>query len=100
MTDSIYRVLAMQNFNIPAPSKLFSLQPEGMGSPYCESLASYAMRLAEAHCIDVCVLIYQFVHPLISSAWKDTPSRRSLCKVDRADLGAPRLIAIWRPSRG
>ncbi|MFH7245847.1 MAG: TniQ family protein [Spirulina sp.] len=77
----------MQSFNIPAPSKLFSLQPEGMGSPYCESLASYAMRLAEAHCIDVCVLIYQFVHPLIGSAWKDTPSRRSLCKVDRADLG-------------
>lgn len=72
----------MQKLDIPDPSKLFSLKPEGMGTPYCESLASYAMRLAEAHCLNVCDLIYRFIHPLIGSEWKNTRSRRSVYKID------------------
>ncbi|PZV08793.1 MAG: hypothetical protein DCF32_03895 [Leptolyngbya sp.] len=72
----------MQKLDIPEPSKLFSLKPEGLGTPYCESLASYAMRLAEAHCLDICVLIYRFVHPLIGSEWKNTRSQRSVYKID------------------
>lgn len=76
----------MQKSDIPEPSKLFSLKPEGIGTPYSESLASYAMRLAEAHCLDVGVLIYRFVHPLIGPSWKDTRSQRSVYKIDKADL--------------
>lgn len=72
----------MQKFNIPEPSKLFSLKPEGIGTPYSESLASYAMRLAEAHCLDVHALIYRFIHPLIGSEWKNTRSRRSVYRTD------------------
>ncbi|WP_225887141.1 TniQ family protein [Nodosilinea nodulosa] len=59
-----------------------------MGTPHCESLASYAMRLAEAHCLDVGALIYRFIHPLTGSAWKDSRSQRSVYRIDRADLGS------------
>lgn len=56
---------------LPEPSKLFSLKPEGLGTPYSESLASYAMRLADAHCIDIQNLIDQFIHPLIWRLWEN-----------------------------
>jgi hypothetical protein len=34
---------------LPVRSRLYSLQPQGLGTPYCESLSGYITRLAEAH---------------------------------------------------
>lgn len=67
--------MKLQQLSIPEPSKLYSLKPEGLGTPEVESLASYTMRLAEAHCLDVCNLIHLFVHPLIKNEWKDTHAK-------------------------
>lgn len=78
-----YSALIMQQPVIPEPSKLYSLKPEGLGTPETESLTSYAMRLAEAHCIDVCDLINRFIHPLVGNKWKNTPPRRGVNTVHK-----------------
>jgi hypothetical protein len=36
---------------IPKRSRLFSLKPIGVGTPYTESLSSYLSRLAQEHCV-------------------------------------------------
>jgi hypothetical protein len=36
---------------IPKRSRLFSLEPIGVGTPYTESLSSYLCRLAQEHCV-------------------------------------------------
>ena len=73
----------MFNLYLPKPSKIFSLKPEGLGTRYAESLASYAMRLAEAHCIDIQNLIDQFIHPLIGLLWEDKQAQNRVAKVRR-----------------
>lgn len=47
-----------------ATPRLFSLQPIGIGTPSCESLLSYAMRLAEAHSISTSTLFRDYIQPL------------------------------------
>src|SRR5436305_2454272 len=36
---------------IPSRSRLYHLEPIGIGTPYVESLTSYINRLARAHCV-------------------------------------------------
>lgn len=59
---------------LPPRSRLFHLEPVGVGTPYEESLSGYATRLSEKHSI---TLYYQFsieVAPLINKS--GTISRR------------------------
>lgn len=48
-----------QRIAIPARSRLFDLEPIGIGTPYCEGLVSYIVGLARAHCISPRLLIRQ-----------------------------------------
>lgn len=50
---------------MPLPSTLYALQPIGMGTPLVESLSSYVIRLAEAHCVFVGMLMRKMVVPLV-----------------------------------
>ena len=36
---------------MPPRSRLFNLEPIGIGTPYVESLISYVVRESEAHCV-------------------------------------------------
>jgi len=36
---------------LPSRSRLYRLEPIGIGTPYVESLTGYIARLAETHCI-------------------------------------------------
>lgn len=36
---------------IPPRSRLYRLEPVGIGTPYVESLTSYIARLAAEHCV-------------------------------------------------
>jgi transcriptional regulator with XRE-family HTH domain len=47
----------------PCPSLLYALTPCGLGTPYVESLSSYATRLAEAHVVSVWRLILLVLSP-------------------------------------
>jgi len=50
---------------IPQRSRLFSLAPVAVGTPYTESLSSYLHRLAQAHCLTSQKLVMAEIAPLI-----------------------------------
>lgn len=47
----IYDSCDLNKPSIPPRSRLYHLEPIGIGTPYVESLTSYIARLAEAHCL-------------------------------------------------
>ncbi len=47
----IYDSCDLEKPLIPPRSRLYHLEPIGVGTPYVESLSSYIARLAEAHCL-------------------------------------------------
>lgn len=47
-------------------SRLYSLEPFGIGTTRCESLTSYLARLAAAHCVSVTTLVSREIAPYIS----------------------------------
>jgi len=57
----VYKEFDHSEPQIPLRSKLFSLEPIGIGTPFVESLTSYLHRLSEAHCLPVTILIKLFV---------------------------------------
>jgi TniQ protein len=50
---------------LPPRSHLFPLIPVGIGTGQSESLTSYIMRLAEAHCLYVTTLYSLILHPAV-----------------------------------
>ncbi len=55
----------LQKPAIPTRSRLYQLEPIGMGTPYVESLTSYIQRLAEAHCVLPGVLMERELAPFL-----------------------------------
>jgi len=49
---------------LPSRSRLYRLEPIGIGTPYVESLTSYIARLAELHCISPKTLVMYEILPL------------------------------------
>jgi hypothetical protein len=62
----------------PPRSRLYSLPPIGLGTPYVESLTSYITRLAEAHCVPPRELMVREVLPNIEASFKKKYSRGTL----------------------
>ncbi|HEY9693621.1 MAG TPA: TniQ family protein [Oculatellaceae cyanobacterium] len=56
---------SLKSLEIPQRSRLFSLEPVGVGTPYTESLSGYLNRLAQAHCLTSQKLIMGEIAPLI-----------------------------------
>lgn len=50
---------------IPPRSRLYHLEPIGVGTPYVESMSSYIVRLSRTHCVSPYVLIRQEILPLV-----------------------------------
>jgi transcriptional regulator with XRE-family HTH domain len=62
---------------IPSRSRLFSLDPIGIGTPETESLTGYIARLAEAHGVLVRPLVVQEILPLLDRLhWRQTRDHR------------------------
>jgi len=49
---------------LPSRSRLYCLEPAGIGTPYVESLTSYITRLAATHHISPTTLIKREILPL------------------------------------
>lgn len=49
---------------LPPRSRLYQLEPIGMGTPMVESLTGYIVRLAEAHCVSAGVLYWKEIRAL------------------------------------
>lgn len=62
----IYDHITLPNFlKIPQRSRLYFLEPIGVGTPFTESLSSYLTRLAQEHCVTPQKLIMGEIAPLI-----------------------------------
>jgi hypothetical protein len=74
MTDTLTRfeVWAPTHEAPPPRSRLYSLEPIGIGTPEVESLSSYLNRLAQAHCVTVTTLI---AHELLPHVGPSAPAR-------------------------
>ena len=57
----------------PKPSRLFHLEPLGLGTPYVESLTSYVARLAEAHSVPPGTLLAIEVKPMLKDSRDENP---------------------------
>jgi hypothetical protein len=56
---------SLKPLEIPQRSRIFSLEPVAVGTPYTESLSSYLHRLAQAHCLTSQKLVMGEIAPLI-----------------------------------
>lgn len=59
----------MKQFNYPPRSELFHLKPEGIGTPFVESMSSYVNRLAEEHRTPVGALIADVISKKLASEY-------------------------------
>lgn len=69
------------NLTLPAyspHSKLYALEPLGLGTPNIESLTSYVSRLAAAHSVSLRALAIQELLPLLKCDYLSNPSRNNL----------------------
>ena len=61
-----YKQLELSRFiELPKISRLYSLEPIGMGTPLTESISSYLARLAQEHCVTPKKLIMGEIAPAI-----------------------------------
>ena len=59
---------------MPARSRLYSLEPLGMGTHFTESLASYITRLAEAHSVSCQDLLRRELVPVVAAIMDSFPA--------------------------
>jgi len=83
----------------PVPSRLYALEPLGVGTPHVESLTSYLARLAEAHSVSLRTLMKQELLPLLKRKYLSNPSGNSLdafwIEAARALNGIGMLARDW-----
>lgn len=64
--------------SIPIRSRLYQLEPIGIGTPYVESLTSFIIRLAEAHCLLPRTLINEIIAPQLQKVFVKRCTSRGL----------------------
>ena len=86
----------------PVHSRLYALEPLGMGTPHVESLTSYLARLAEAHSVSLRTLAKQELLPLLKREYLSNPFGNSLdafwIEAARALNGTGALAKDWAQS--
>lgn len=81
--------------SIPPRSKLYHLEPIGIGTPYIESLTGYISRLAEAHCITVYRFFKYLLYPLINKThifYERTAINTNLAGINSIDVSATQAV--------
>ena len=66
---TIWEEWSLQIPDFPKHSRLYPLEPVGLGTPYAESIVSYVCRLAEAHCVYPGILILSEIAPFIKEGF-------------------------------
>lgn len=67
-----YESWDLRKVAIPSRSRLYQLDPIGIGTPSVESLTGYISRLAEAHCVTPKALISREIVSFIPKTYKTT----------------------------
>lgn len=74
----VYDSWELNPIQIPSRSRLFQLKPVGIGTPMVESLKSYIIRLAEAHCVHPGILLTKEIAPLTNKKYVTSSSYKGL----------------------
>lgn len=74
----IYESCDLEKPKFPARSRLYSLEPVGIGTPHVESLTSYISRLAEAHCFYPSSLVTNIISSELKQTFIKNCSSRNL----------------------
>src|SRR3712207_5314294 len=59
----------LKGINPPSCSRLYGVEPIGFGTPFVESLTSYIVRVASAHCVTAGTLVAEEVAPVIGKPY-------------------------------
>lgn len=81
---TIYESWDLKPLDLPPHSRLYQLEPVGIGTPLVESLTGYIARLAEAHCVLPGVLMEKELTPIVKEFSRRSPE--SELKPDRAGI--------------
>ncbi|MBU0493747.1 MAG: TniQ family protein, partial [Chloroflexi bacterium] len=96
---AIYELWDLTRPVIPARSRLYHLAPVSVGTPLVESLTSYIVRLAEAHCVRPRTLVTRELVPLLGRPHLAKPGDNSISafwsKDARALNGTRTLARDW-----
>jgi hypothetical protein len=77
---------------LPPRSRLYRLEPIGIGTSYVESLTSYIARLAEVHCVSLKALVMREIFPLQDQDFTKLDHYRQVSKLWR--INGPSLNGI------
>jgi TniQ len=106
MKQNQVRALSLSPPIIPPRSRLFCLEPIGVGTPDVESLTGYIARLAEAHSVSAGVLFgYELVPFVDNSYWREKLSSATTSSLlgygflghTRAVNGTGKIANEWVP---
>ncbi|MEH2283046.1 MAG: TniQ family protein [Nostoc sp.] len=64
-----YESWDLEKASIPSHSRLYALEPIGVGTPYVESLTGYIARLAQEHCVPTGILVLSELGPFIKEGY-------------------------------
>jgi transcriptional regulator with XRE-family HTH domain len=79
-TLKLYPSWNVQKAPIPPRSRLYYLEPIGVGTPYVESLTGYIARLAQQHCITTRRLILNEIAPCLGEIFCHPDSKRKVSR--------------------
>jgi transcriptional regulator with XRE-family HTH domain/AraC-like DNA-binding protein len=74
---TVYPRLVYKRQDLRPPSRLYHLEPIGIGTPFTESLTSYISRLAEAHCWTTGTLFAKELAPASGKKYLFLKSRKN-----------------------
>lgn len=83
---------------ITKPSRLFCLEPIGIGTPYIESIVSYTSRLAIAHMVQTGMLIMSEIAPLMKKEYAFDGKHGGLDKIFANQTRALNGTGMWAQS--
>src|SRR5258707_9156811 len=89
LTD--YGLKDLEESLIPSRSRLYHLEPIGIGTPFVESLTSYIVRLAHAHCVEPRMLVVHEILPYLRELGRLVSKPRSLLMIN----GMGSLASQW-----
>lgn len=85
---SIFELWDLSRPALPPRSRLYHLEPVGIGTPDVESLSGYVARLAEAHGVSARKLIVDEILPLMGRSYLLGPVNRGLSAFWQRETGA------------
>lgn len=74
---TVYPMMEAATCSLPPRSRLYRIEPIGIGTPFTESLTSYICRLAKAHHVTMNSLFYVILNPALGNKYHVNTEKHS-----------------------